>query len=66
MSQEQFAEMPQADYTKSCNTCCKVSVCKYFMQFSQFKEQFESQSDGKVIIPLDTSGLAMTCKEFSQ
>jgi hypothetical protein len=63
---ENFAEMPKVDYTKSCTNCTKMNVCKFFMQFSQFKEQFELQSEKKVIIPLDTSGLAMTCEEFSQ
>ena len=61
---ENFAKMPKVDYTKSCTNCTKMSVCKFYMQFSQFKEGFEDQSEGKVIIPLTTDGLAMTCHEF--
>ena len=61
---ENFAEMPKVDYTKSCTNCTKVNVCKFYSMYSQFKEGFEAQSEGKVIIPLAVNGLAITCHEF--
>ena len=61
---DNFSELPNVDYTKSCTNCTKMNVCKFYMQFSQFKEGFESQAENKVIIPLAVDGLAMTCHEF--
>lgn len=64
MSTESYTEMPNMDISKTCTNCSKIKVCKFYMQFAQFKEGYEEQAEGTVRIPLEADGIAMTCTEY--